>query len=531
LHKVAILAVAFFALSPSVSTTPPPPFLGLASCSGTQGSYRCTKDGKPFELGQLSPNDPVPKVYGGNPANVYTDPVFGTSIKRITPGSGESGKSLFEVPVYSSKPAFSKDGTYLLLQNSHGNHELYSGKDPYGWIRSLSGAPCRGSGPWNGWCQLVNGDSDSAHMMFTDDDCIYYFPDFRLMKYCVSTNRSTLVHNFGGEFNHRPVGYVYVRDYGDWSDDDKSVTVEVHDMDSRTQGFLLYDASSDSIIHSLTQCKLPPAGPGGCDITVPQGADQNSNYGHFLISPSGRYTLAGWVCEKGATCPSYRGKELMQGILANKDWTWLHDITCTGTGHADFAWDGQGNEIFVSRCDDMGSPNLRAVYTERLDNGYYLFYPVSKTWYNGDCNGSNPPLNIMHFSGIGTRTPAGLKGYILVSNTTEPSVQETNPDIALSAGCQGFGIAEEFAIYLSGVETGGPGSHQAGAITFRIAHNQTIWRGGWYYWSEAHAVPNIGFTKIAFPSSWRVDGGGLQTWKNNTVNTYVVDLQPSRLAN
>lgn len=493
-------------------------FEKLVSCSGTQQNYQCTKGGRPFPLVTLSPADPIPAVL-----SPYIDPVFGTTVRRITPPKGNADVNRLWAPIYSTKSPFSAKGTYLLLYNDSGNYFLLSGQS-YAPIHPMYfGNKCGGKGPWPGekgtrLCAAGNGDSPSIHWMLSNDDCFLYFSSSKLVQYCVSKDRTTLIHDFGatgaGPIKGSSIRYVYTRDYNDFSDDDSRVAIEIHGTDpsASTIGFAAYDLVNDKILSVKTQCVAPEK----CDFQFPIGSTLNSNTGHAQTSPSGRYLNMGWV--GGGPIDTSTGKNA-SGIYSFDGFKFQRRVPCVNSGHADVGWDAQGNEVIATQCTDFGSNSYRAMHTFRFSDGYMIEYPFAYSYFarGGTCGAAC--ANVYHISLQGTR--GATKGYAVISTFTEPP-NGTNPDVSTTAATGSFANAEVFLLYL-GPELS-PGTHRGNGRVYRLAHNQAIRCS---YWAEPHATSDYNLTKIVWGSTWRKNPGDLITWPKDTGNTYVLDLNES----
>ena len=110
----------------------------------------------------------------------YVDPQFKTTIRRITSvGTGGVLK-----PMYSTTQAWNADESYMILYhtgNVGGRHELYQGKAPYGYVKTLNIAP---------------SDLEQVWWHTSDPDVFFYPSGKTLMRYHVSTNLKDIVHTF-----------------------------------------------------------------------------------------------------------------------------------------------------------------------------------------------------------------------------------------------------------------------------------------------------------------------------------------------
>ena len=110
----------------------------------------------------------------------FVDPQFSTTIRRITNvGSGGVLK-----PMYSTTQAWNADESYMILYhtgNVGGRHELYQGKAPYGYIKTLDISPA---------------DLEQVWWHATDPDVLFYPSANTLVRYHVSNGTKAIVHTF-----------------------------------------------------------------------------------------------------------------------------------------------------------------------------------------------------------------------------------------------------------------------------------------------------------------------------------------------
>jgi hypothetical protein len=110
----------------------------------------------------------------------YTDPQFHTTIRRITNvGTGGVLK-----PMYSTTQAWNADESYMILYhtaNVGGRHELYQGKAPYAYIKTLNITP---------------SDLEQVWWHTSDPDILFYPSGNTLVRYHVSSGAKDIVHTF-----------------------------------------------------------------------------------------------------------------------------------------------------------------------------------------------------------------------------------------------------------------------------------------------------------------------------------------------
>jgi hypothetical protein len=184
----------------------------------------------------------------------YTDPVFGTTVRRVTDVAAQFGGE-YAKPAYSTMPAWNADESYLILYVVGDGHKLFHGKT-YEFVRDLDISP-----------------ADLEHVAWsgTDPDALYYPSGSALKLYRPSTNASTTVKTFSGSvsFGGDPI-------YGDWNADlfgfasgsngilwTRTTGVQRAGAGSGTpaigasgslyvQGSKIYDAASGAVLHGMT---------------------------------------------------------------------------------------------------------------------------------------------------------------------------------------------------------------------------------------------------------------------------------------
>jgi uncharacterized repeat protein (TIGR01451 family) len=126
---------------------------------------------------------------------VVIDPQFGTKIRRITAVNTAEGSNAIIKPMYATMQAWNADESKLILWHRGKGHELYDGKT-YQFIRLLPISP-----------------TDIEHVLWdpVDPDALYYPSGYnalpRFYRYKVSTNTSTLIHDFATAPTSCPVDW------------------------------------------------------------------------------------------------------------------------------------------------------------------------------------------------------------------------------------------------------------------------------------------------------------------------------------
>jgi hypothetical protein len=161
--------------SPSVIPTPTPP----AATPPPGGAGLCQGRVQDLAPHPLQPAAPPPV------GRVFTDPEFGTRIRRITAVSSSEGENAVVKPMYSTIQAWNADESKLLLWHRGQGHELYDGRT-YAFLRRP---------------KLVS-PTDIEQLLWdpTDPDVLYYPSNYNaipnLMRYRVSTDASEVARRF-----------------------------------------------------------------------------------------------------------------------------------------------------------------------------------------------------------------------------------------------------------------------------------------------------------------------------------------------
>jgi len=163
---------------------------GTCSSSGAGGTAMCNCDTGYHSTGILCiPNGtsdlcgglvtdtaahPMTAVTQPSVGQAYTDPQFGTTIRRLT-AIGGTGKL---VPMYSPVQAWNADETYMILYQVEHGHRLYDGHT-YQFIRDLDIHP---------------PDVEQVYWSTSDPDILYWIATNQVMVYRVSTDKNTLLN-------------------------------------------------------------------------------------------------------------------------------------------------------------------------------------------------------------------------------------------------------------------------------------------------------------------------------------------------
>ena len=134
-------------------------------------------------LVQDKANHPMVALSKPAAGQAYTDPSFGTVIRRISDASAAGQGNI--IPVYSTIQAWNADESYMILYwVGNGTHHLYNGKT-YAHIKALNIRPA---------------DMEQVYWDVADPKILYYTDGSarKLYAFNVDTNAATLVHDFSG---------------------------------------------------------------------------------------------------------------------------------------------------------------------------------------------------------------------------------------------------------------------------------------------------------------------------------------------
>jgi len=468
LVRIALAAAVSIAWG-SAGIGPTPPAAGPAVPPQFANLITCHRDSPPALTDNCrvyaSPADPMPPVYDGTSATIYTDPVFGTKIKRITPQRGLPAGNY--VPVYPTSQAWNSDESKLLLSGPGGNFYLFNGQDPYKYIKILD----RGAG--------IDYDGLDLSPLWDpqNPDRIWYTFFNQIRYYTVSSGRSTLVtviHKIGAIELDRLHLYVKTYDYCGISDNGNRIAFKVVDGGGRVYAALVFDIPSTKFlsVHDFT-----PAG----DMPIP-GAPMNKRPAAVCISPDGDFTEWQWNYDQKES-PNHYGTE----IYDVEKGTFVRRISNFDT-HADQMRLANGDEALVAMTTDATHDDFNRLTATRYRDGSAVSGFLPDPW-------GSAVEGQWHVSGRGTVESRGAAGWALMSTYDGPSVDSV-PQYVLGS--------EIYAVRMDGSNE-----------IRRIAHSQSV--RGEEYFAEPHATPNRGFTKILFGSTWRKPGGAL--------NVYLVELK------
>jgi Secretion system C-terminal sorting domain len=243
-------------------------------------------------------HDPIYQATFSKPSAgaAFTDPKFGTSVRRLTDARGGGIASI--VPQYSKRQAWNADQSFLLLFTGDGTGRLYDGTT-YEFLRPLDD---------------VGGEDVFWHP--TNPDLLYFSFGNTLFSYNVITQSPTAVRTFDG------YTWINTRGEGNLSRDGRyyAFVGQTYDTDTHFKDIVVYDLILDSIVSRMV---LPAV---------------LSDFDWASISPLGNYVVVDYAT---ADTGRYQGIEVYD---RNLNFIWQKGL---GAGHSDLAVDENGNEVLV----------------------------------------------------------------------------------------------------------------------------------------------------------------------------------------
>jgi len=263
------------------------------------------------------PDVAKPVVFG-----TYVDPVFGTTVERITDGIAGGLNGI--VPQYSKRQAWNADESKLLLFSGDGVAMLCDGNN-FSYIKTLSG---------------VGGEDVFWHPY--DPDIIYYNADSILFSYDIVSEVTSVVHVFS------QYTWANTRGEGNLSQDGRYYAVAGQQYDNGT---------GDVIFKDLVLFNLQTSAEVSI-MALPQ--DSLSGFDWVSVSPLGSYVVVDYADE---ITGRYHGVEVYD---SNFTFKWQKPL---GAGHSDLGIDNNGDEILVMDCYNADS-NKTYIKKFRLSDGH-----------------------------------------------------------------------------------------------------------------------------------------------------------------
>lgn len=499
---------------PPIPLPPPPPgtpsqFVNLMTCTLSTGGCAALS----------SPADPIPAVYDGTTGTIYTDPVFGTKIYRLTPQKGMLGCGYR--PSYAPTQSWNADQSLLMLTVVASAGSCNTGGSGFFLFcgANTGGSECSQFGVAASHYQLIreipralapsDGIDEQDFAWDNSDPCSFYqwvATTLYRINVCSSTRTTvigplTSVTDTAGNVLSLSGLVIHKRLYCGISDDSSREAFAIVDGQGQDYGFGVASIPQQQIlwVHKITA-------PGDWVETL---APANKTPAWACISPSGAYVDVAWNApvtythsgteEFDATTGAYisrtsPGSTFGYGGVMSKD---------EGT-HEDVMHLADGSDALASmlcQSDEQSHSDYRMWTAYSFTPALTLGCPSAPGVL------SNQMMDVAygfdwHISGRGSKA---LPGWALVSTYNHASSPDSVPQIPY--------MSEILAVKLDGSNE-----------IFRIAHDQGCVAnssGTSFYFAEPHATPNRDFTKIVFASMWH---NCANMTNELNVNAYIVEL-------
>lgn len=273
----------------------------------------------------ITSHEPLPEPLLAKPATgaSYLDPVFGTTIMRLTDAAAQRAEGF--VCYYSKLDPFNADETKILIYRRGGQWLIYSREN-----HTLRRAPVK------------NSQTDAQPRWHpTQANLLFWFDANKIMQYDFSTGRTAIVHTFPA--------YQFVTNFdeGNYSADGRYVALAGKNWPWQTglQEFFVFDLNERMLLGK------PLAATGRTVDWV-------------SISPSGKYVVV--------LVGSPHGPGQWQGLDVYRapEMALQPQAYYPYSDHADLGIDGDGNEVYVTdNAEDTYPDRLRHLEKYRLADG------------------------------------------------------------------------------------------------------------------------------------------------------------------
>lgn len=262
---------------------------------------------------------PVPDISMPEKGVPFHDPVFGTSITRITDASTDVPGPHFQYAQsgYPKHDIENADGTKLVIQHLSGSGwSIWNAKPPFNKLHDIPSKLI-------GW-----GSKLDARWSMKEPEVLYYTYLTKFWRYDVVKKEATPVHDFSGDFPPR-AGEAYPRcnpslkEEGTQSDDNRywPFTIICYDP-SRSAKKLDPWYQAAQLLFDLHQRKI---------VAMLTAGNPNFKYANaVMVSPRGNYLIIG-----APPCFVY-----------DRNWKFLYRAETHG--HYDLALDDEGREVIIT---------------------------------------------------------------------------------------------------------------------------------------------------------------------------------------
>lgn len=501
-----ILAILFLASGMmSLAQSLPSQFAGLST------------DPTDWTCAGSTPCATFPTPAGPDWGGTYSDPIWGTTIKRVSKpihciDADPCAPTQRLYPDYPKAPPWNIDGSLMLLVGDAGWFHIYDG------VAYTDLGRIQMSGPGMGlssdhdvrWANSTNV-TDAAHTIFFDTNTFESADQCSLYSYNTQTLAVTkLVQPVG-------TGYTCQRlwsgNEGNWSNDDRYFAsfMWMTPANFAAQEAIVYDRVVNQIVGQASMATIC----GGACGSAPNWIG---------MSPNGTYVIINWNAP-GVYNAHARGTGTE---LFDKQYQYLGEITAYN-GHGDTTLDTNGKEVYVARTLTGAGSGLPIDYfrlgicdLSTVATGGCALNQTSIVLCNYVYNNPNYPA-CTGVGNIGSAYPqsGGQKTYHLSGRAMSGAARgwmlfSTFDGNAPNPGSQGtgWGSAELVAIKIDSTVT--PNTN---ATFRRIGRDFDIHYGSS---TEAHGSVNRDFTKMVFASDWLVFNG--------QSSAYVIELAGNKCA-
>jgi hypothetical protein len=437
------------------------------SVATTDGATGGAYDGSgfPYVLGDtLYPYDTT--LAKPAKAGSYADPVFHTTVTRITDHATDNGGAFSRAGVeYSTWSPLSSNGKYLAFEGGQGGYGIWHADAPYAFYKDVSAA----AAGYNGQNAELRWDQSGAHPTW-----FYYRKDQQLRRFDVETDQDALVRDFSADLGLGASYYIYNGDEGTCSDDSRVWAWVVKNASSPYDEarVLVWDQTADAVNIK--------------DVSAFGGANS------VKVSPSGNYLMIAYN-----PADPYTGEGRAP---------YLYDISghATANSAAMFAtkhqWNGniphdawavtkQGHEVIVGL--QPNGNHVDKMTMVRGDNG-----ALYELYAQADMDPQWSGEGVNHMTGPSTR-PGWAFMSTYSDNGAKAQAAWTHAQI------WAFELDETRCLraFTSYADTTGTACAGKPRI-WRIAFEQSF-TGADYYFQQPNAAIDKGGTRIWFGSNWR----------------------------
>ncbi|MBU1076608.1 MAG: T9SS type A sorting domain-containing protein [Spirochaetes bacterium] len=322
-----------------------------------------------------------------------TDPDFNTTFYRVADATADGVNDTMATIVYSRWSPLNSSQDYLYLQRSTGNPDalIYSAQD-YSLIKILPDRITIDGVPDQFFISMesaeIRWDNTGNH-----PNRFYFVNDTKFYQYDLLTDTAQLIHDFKNDF---PTASKIQNDVeGDSSTNSRywawMVKGPYDGSHFPTLAVITYDKETDQILGVMDLAKYQANGGSYGYLPTPNMVE---------ISPSGKkVVLLTGRCWGDA---GYGSRYLDIGTSFDGPHAWDLDFTdpvkvSIDETHSGWAWDYNGNEMFVSQNNRQDWIEARNIQTGEIKQ---ILYHGDLGWNNG-----------MHFA----RMPSNVKGWVLMS--------------------------------------------------------------------------------------------------------------------